>query len=163
MSAKRERITRLYLPDCPWGPRCQEERRTLSVSSLRSMALGIGGIGASLLNASWCIVKKPWVGQPAHGNPWRSPHQTPPWLRASYESSSSSSHHSLFSLSLPPFSSFPLFFSYSYSAFSHLSQRKALTGVLIDFTALWKSLESGRLEGKSLRRRLTTRMLGYSL
>lgn len=36
MNAKRERITRLYLPDCPWGPRCQEERRTLSVSSLRS-------------------------------------------------------------------------------------------------------------------------------
>lgn len=139
MSAKRERITRLYLPDCPWGPRCQEERRTLSVSSLRSTRW-------ASVRPSWmhpgCIVKKPWVGQPAHGNPWRSPHQTPPWLRASYVSSSSSSHHSLLSLSLPPFSSFPPFFSYSYSAFSHLSRRKALTGVLIDFTALWKFLES---------------------
>lgn len=49
-------------------------------------------------------------------------------------------HHSLSSLFLPFRRFVVFFFSYSYPAFSRLSQRKVLTGVLIDFTPR-KSLE----------------------
>lgn len=53
MSAKRERITRLYLPGRRASP-LSEERRTLSVSSLAAVP-------------SECVLGNPWVGQPA---PW---------------------------------------------------------------------------------------------
>lgn len=56
-------------------------------------------------------------------------------------------HHSLFFLSLS--SSFH-FFLYSYQAFSHLSQRKDFTGVLIDFHSSVEISRVGWLEEKSL-------------
>jgi len=126
MSAKRERITRLYLPDCPWGPRCQEERRTLSVSSLRSTCRALEGLvrlswmrpGASWKSHGWANLPMGTCGEVLIKHPRGYAHLT----------NLSSSSFTLFPLSFSFFvvSTFFLFL-YSYSAFSHLSQRKALT------------------------------------
>lgn len=155
MSAKRERITRLYLPDCPWGPRCQEERRTLSVSSLRSTCWASEGSvrpswmrpGASWKGHGWANLPMGTRGEVLIKHPRGYAHLTnlPPLL-----------HHSLSSLSLSLFSSFPLF--------SHILTRRFLifrNGKPQHFDWFHDSVEIsrvGRLEGKSLRRCLTTRI-----
>lgn len=138
------------------GPRCQEERRTLSVSSLyetfllspslpprplraRGPIVGIVGVCSSWMRpvcASW----KGAMGGPTCC-PWeptetRVPHQTPPWLRARLTESSTAAS------SFSPSSSFILratiLFPPSYSSI-HFSRRQDLTGVLIDFMVLWRA------------------------
>lgn len=76
-------------------PPLSRQRRTLSVSSLR----------LSFLNSSGRVLKNPWVGEPAHGNPrrnaysrWTREADTPVALRAPYRSSSSFSIPRCFTL-----------------------------------------------------------------
>lgn len=140
----------------PWGPRCQEERRTLSVSSLRetfllpSAPLRPPSLSCSLscaresdrrdhrcvflLNAVPCTAS--WKG--AMGGPtccpWepmetRVPHQTPPWLRARLTNPPPLLHHSACLLVVLRERSFFSFSYSSYPASSHFSRHGGnLTG-----------------------------------
>lgn len=103
-------------------PPLSRQRRTLSVSSLR----------LSFLNTSGRVLKNPWVGQPAHGNPRRNAYSR--WTRSKHPRGSART--------LPIFL---LFFDPSllHAPFSRPNQRAILVD-LIDFTASWKSTDALR-------------------
>lgn len=119
MSAKRERITRLYLPDCPWGPRCQEARRTLSVSSLRSTCRASEGSarpswmrpGATWKSHGWANLPMGTRGEVLIKHPRGYAHLTNLLPLLHHSLSSPSLSFSLFVVSI-------FFLSRSYSAFS---------------------------------------------
>lgn len=156
MSAKRERITRLYLPDCPWGPRCQEERRTLSVSSLRSTCWASEGS----VRPSWMRPGASWKG---HGwaCPWepveKSSSNTPVATRILRIFLLFFIIHSLPSLFLS-FRRFHFFLIFLLGVFSSFAMESP--SILIDFTALWKSLE---LDGLKENRYDDVWQRGYTL
>lgn len=162
MSTKRERITRLYLPGRADGAPAVRRNEglypflplSLPPSSSCPCLPGPDRRDSSVCVPSWMRprVRVSWKG--AMGGPtcclWeptetRVLHQTPPWLRARL----TNPLHLCFIISRPlrrPLSlrERAILFSFSrYSSYPDVlpffSRRQDFTGVLIDFTVLWRS------------------------